>query len=321
MRTLDRLMRLLKGLAVEIRQLRYFLKIADAGSFSKASQVLHIAQPALSNQIMQLEDELGQLLLHRKHTGVEMTEQGRAFYRHAQRILKELDDLPNIVNQAASELSGRVAVGLPQSTALRYAKPLLDAVAREHPGIALELFDEISGNLLRGVDSGRLDLAVIVNDRDARLLDAVPLMEEELLFVAPADRPLPQALPVIDLVQQALALPGMHHGVRSLVEDAVRMAGGVLPAPAIEANSMSVMLWAVESGRACSIMPWGAVNDQLAAGTLKSARLSPPLSRKVYVCSARQCVPSLAAAAVKTVLLNTIREQVRQGVWQGVRLL
>jgi LysR family nitrogen assimilation transcriptional regulator len=311
----------LKGFVVEIRQLRYFLEIADAGSFSKASQVLHIAQPALSNQIMQLEDELGQQLLHRKHSGVEMTEQGRAFYRHAQRILKELDDLPNIVNQAASDLTGRVAVGLPQSTALRYAVPLLEAVSREHPGIALELFDEISGNLLRGVDSGRLDLAVMVNDRDARLLDAVPLMEEELRFVAAAGRPLPETVRVIDLAQQTLALPGMHHGVRSLVEDAVRMAGAELPSPAIEANSMSIMLWAVESGRACSIMPWGAVSAQLAAGTLQSVPLSPRLARKVYVCSARQGAPSLAAAAVKTVLLNTVREQVLQGAWQGVRLL
>ena len=77
---------------MEIRQLRYFLKIAELGSFSRASQTLHVAQPALSHQIAQLDGELGHGLLHRRHNGVQMTEQGQAFYSQAQQILKEIDD-------------------------------------------------------------------------------------------------------------------------------------------------------------------------------------------------------------------------------------
>lgn len=306
---------------MEIRQLRYFLKIADTGSFSKASQVLHIAQPALSQQIIQLEAELGEQLLHRKHNGVEVTEHGRAFYRHAQQILKSLDDLPNVVRHVGADLSGRVSIGLPQSTALRYAMPLLDAVAERYPGISLELFDEISGNLLRSMDSGRLDLAVMVNDEAALQLDAVPLMEEELFFIAAPGLTLPPVMPVAELVQQRLALPSMHQGVRALVEDAVRGCGARLPTPAMEVNSMAIMLSAAEKGLACSIMPWGAIDSRLAAGTLQAVPLAPRVSRRVHVCSARQPPLSLAAAAVKELLLELVRTEVAEGRWQGTRLL
>jgi len=306
---------------VELRQLRYFLKIVDAGSFSKASQVLHIAQPALSQQIMQLEGELGHALLRRKHSGVEVTECGRTFYRHAQRILKDIEDLPNVVQEAGSELVGSIAVGLPQSTALHYAMPLLEAVAQRHPGVRLELFDEISGNLLRGLESGRMDVAVIVSDQDAALLDSVPLMEEELFFVAGTTMKLPAVVHVGDLGGYRMALPGRHHGVRSLVEEAVRSAGAVLPLPAVEANSVSIMLRSLETGAACSIMPWGAIDRLLANGSVHAVPLSPCLSRKVYVSSTRGESLSLAAVAVKRLLTEIVSSQVRSGLWQGVRLL
>lgn len=309
---------------MEIRQLRYFLKIAELGSFSRASQVLHIAQPALSQQIAQLEAELGHALLHRLRTGVQPTEQGLAFYSHAQRILKLIDDSGNVVGAPQGQLRGTVSVGLPQSTTAMYAMPLLQAVAQHHPGIELELFDEISGNLLRGVDSGRLDIAVMVNDPDAALLDAVPLLDEELFFVsgganAPAARK--DAMPVAQLAQLPLALPGMHHGVRGLVEDAVRAAGATLPRPAVVANSMSIMRRAVEEGGASSVMPWGAVCDGIRAGTIRALPLAPRLSRRVHVCCARGAQLSLAGQAVRDLLVRITRERVQSGEWQGVRLL
>lgn len=306
---------------MEIRQLRYFLKIADAGSFSRASQVLHIAQPSLSHQILQLEAELGEQLLHRKPSGVEMSDAGRAFYREAQRIVKALDDLPGNVRKIGLEVTGRVSVGLPQSTALRYAMPLLESVGRLHRGITLELFDEPSGHLLMGLDSGRLDVAVMVNDDDWDLLDATLLMNEELFFVAPPAAVLPSAMPVSELCRHRLALPGLHHGVRALVEGAVRAGGGELPAPAIEANSIGIMLRAVETGLAASIQPWGAVADRLDAGTVQAVPLTPRLWRKVRVCTARDAAPSKAVTEVRRLLLDLVREQVVAGRWRGVELL
>lgn len=306
---------------MEIRQLRYFLKIADFGSLSKAAQVLYVAQPALSQQMTQLEAELGQQLLHRKYNGVQMSEQGEVFYRHAQRILKQIDELPNMVRQAGVAFTGTVTVGLPQSTAVQYAMHLLDAVGKAHEGVSLEFFDEISGNLLRGLDSGRFDLAVIVSDQDAKLLDAEPLMDEELFLVATADKKLPATVNVSDLSKHVLALPGVHHGVRALVEEAARAAGSPLPRPFIVANSMSIMRKAIESGVAAGIMPWAAVSDLIATGHLQAVPLVPRLTRRVHVCNAKDGSLSLAAQAVKLLLLETTRERVRSGAWQGVELL
>lgn len=301
--------------------MRYFLKIAELGSFSRASQALHIAQPALSHQIAQLEGELGHALLHRRHHGVQVTEQGQAFYSQAQRILKQIDDLPNVVNRSAAQLRGTVTVGLPQSTASQYAMPLMEALRERHAGVSLELFDEISGNLMRGIHSGRMDIAVIVSDDDALLANATALMNEELFLVTSAGNDVGPKIPVASLATMPLALPGIDHGVRALVESAVRVHGAVLPTPAIVANSMSIMRRAVESGAVCSVMPWAAICDEIRAGTMRAVPLEPRLSRRVHVCWSKDAGLSLAARAVRDLLIEVARTRVRSGQWLGVELL
>jgi DNA-binding transcriptional LysR family regulator len=306
---------------MEIRQLRYFMKIAELRSFSRASQILHIAQPALSHQIAHLEAELGHVLLHRRHNGVAVTEQGQAFYDQAQGILKEIDDLPNVLEKSASLLRGTVAVGLPQSTAAQYAMPLLAEVKQRYSGISLELFDEISGNLLRGVNGGRLDIAVIVSDQDAELVNAIPLMDEELFFITSIDNEVGKAFPVARLAKVPLTLPGMRHGVRALVEAAVRAHGAVLPRPAIVANSMSIMRGGIESGTVSGVMPWAAVCDEIRAGRMRAVPIEPRLSRRVHVCSSKDSDLSLTGRAVRDLLIEVTRRRVQSGDWLGVELI
>lgn len=306
---------------MEIRQLRYFLKIAEIGSFSKASIALHIAQPALSQQIAQLEDELGHALLHRRHNGVQMTEQGEAFFAHAQRVVKQIDDLPNVVKRCKDALRGTVSLGLPQSTALQYAMPLIAEVQQRFPGVSVEIYDEISGNLLRHLNSGRLDIAVVVNDQDTLLVNAVPLMDEELFLASSAKQNHGPSFPLADLVTVPLTLPGPHHGVRALVDAAIRAQGIVPPAPTIVANSMSIMRRAVEAGMACSVMPWGAVCEEIKAGTIRATPLEPRLTRRVHICTAKDAQLSLAAHAVHELLIEVTRRRIEAGEWLGVTLL
>lgn len=307
---------------MELRQLRYFVKIADLGSVSRAAEALHVAQPALSQQIAQLEAELGQPLLVRRSTGVQPTEQGSAFYAHAQRILKQVAEAGDVVRQPASMPCGTVALGLPQSTASMYAMPLLALLPRLHPGVVVEFFDEISGNLLRGVSSGRLDIAVMVNDEDAALLQPLPVMEESLYLVSHPDHaPASPRLDMAALAALPLALPGGGHGVRNLLEHAVRATGRALPPPRVLANSISIMRHAMLAGLAHGVMPWGAVAEDVQAGRLRAMPLQPPLTRRVQLCIARDAALGLAGRVVFDLLLQTVREQVRSGAWQGVRLL
>ncbi|WP_186510714.1 LysR substrate-binding domain-containing protein [Caenimonas sedimenti] len=306
---------------MEFRQLRYFVSIADLGSVSRASRALHIAQPALSQQLAQLEAELGHALLLRRSSGVVLTDHGREFYRHAQRILKQLAQVPAALDASAGEPAGDVAIGLPQSTAAQYAMPLLAALAGRHPRIRLELFDEISGNLLAGLDSGRLDLAVLVGDEDAALAQAVPLLEEELYLISRAGAaPRGRSVRVAALARLPLTLPGAGQGVRGLVEQVVRAQGQELPRPRVVANSMSIMRQAMRDGIAHSVMPWGAVADDLQAGTLVAQPLSPRLKRRAWLAVARDAEGSAAMEAVAQVLGDVVRERIAAGAWPGSTL-
>src|SRR5690606_18962126 len=118
-----------------------------------------------------------------------------------------------------------------------------------------------------------------------------------------------------------LALPSLHQGVRTQVEEAVRAQGASLPPPLIVANSMSILLRAVASGAACSVMPWGAVADHLRAGTIVATPLQPTMTRRVHVCTARDAPLSLAGQAVRQLLIDVTRRRVHDGEWRGVVLL
>ena len=130
---------------MELRQLRYFVAIVDHGSLSRAALVLHVAQPALTQQLRQLEEELGVQLLHRSAQGVLSTDAGKVFYEHAQAILKQVADAQAAVVQSAERPSGSVTLGLPHSISGALALPLLTAIRQRYPEITLQLTEEITG--------------------------------------------------------------------------------------------------------------------------------------------------------------------------------
>ena len=300
---------------MELRQFRYFIKIADLGSFSKASRALHIAQPALSQQIALMEAELGHQLFLRESRGVRLTEPGRAMYSHAQRLLRQVEDTFSAVKHSAAQPVGKVSVGLPLSTASQYALPLLAAVRERNPGIEIEFFDEISGNLIHGLNSGRLDLAVLVNDEDALLLPGVQLMDERLFLVSRPDaRPTRKTMSLRQLPGLPLALPGSGQGVRPILDQALAQRGLKLGPLAVCANSMSIMRHALLEGLAHGVMPWGAVCDDVQAGRLTLTSITPALTRRVHVCAGPDAGLSLAAKAVHDLLLEVTRRRVHAGL-------
>lgn len=306
---------------MELRQLRYFVKIAELGSLSRASRALHIAQPALSNQVAQLEAELGQQLLTRLSTGVRVTEPGDVFLRHAQRVLCQIDQIPAAVASLEKSPAGTVRVGLPQSTAAHFALLLTDAVRSRFPGVRLELFDEISSHIPAWLDRGRFDIGVIVNDEDAVLLDAQVLLEEQLFLVSRHDRALPEpCIRAEQLARLPLSIPSAGLGVRPLVDAFLARAGLTLDEPRVLANSMNLMRGAMLAGQAHGVMPWAAVSVELAAGTLVARPLAPALARRAYLCTARDATLSLAAQAVHALLAEVVRAQVASGAWQGATL-
>ncbi len=174
---------------MELRQLRYFLKVADLGSISKAAGQLFIAQSAVSQQVAALEHSLHAKLFVRRTSGVVLTEAGRMLYRHAQTICRQVQSAEDDVTTASGSPTGTVSVGLPTAVLHTLGMPLLCAVLARHPGISLRVMDGVSALLQEFALNGRLDMAVLFLSESAKGLEVLPLLDEELHYVVSPSAP------------------------------------------------------------------------------------------------------------------------------------
>jgi len=305
---------------MELRQLRYFVAIVDHGSLSRAALVLHVAQPALTQQLRQLEEELGVQLLHRSAQGVLSTDAGKVFYEHAQAILKQVADARSAVAQSAERPSGSVTLGLPHSISGALALPLLKASRAQYPEITLQLTEELTGNLTDQLKSGRVNLAVLFDDGQLSQFATTPLAEEELRFICHADAAYAkgeQSLMLAQALQATLILPGLQHGVRPRIE-AVARGAGLSVDKVIEINSIAILKSALLADMGATILPAAPVLDELQRGELRAQRIhSPPVSRTVVLCTSRN-IPLTNAAAAISRLVRQVSDQLCAGqVWPG----
>ncbi|MBS0343350.1 MAG: nitrogen assimilation transcriptional regulator NAC, partial [Proteobacteria bacterium] len=213
---------------MNLRRLKYFVKIVDVGSLTQAADLLHIAQPALSQQLATLEGEVGQQLLLRAKKGVTPTEAGKVLYRHAQLILRQCDQAVVDMQAASRGLSGSVSIGLaPGTLAATLAMPLLRILRARHPGIVPYLNENYGTTLSELIMSGRMDLGVLYGGRNAvHGLLFVPLLREPLYLVGPGTMPAPaETVGLASLVKYELYLPRSYNVVRRLVDEAVAAAG------------------------------------------------------------------------------------------------
>jgi LysR family transcriptional regulator, nitrogen assimilation regulatory protein len=139
---------------MDLRQLKYFVQITESGNLSRAAEVLRVAQPSLSQQMRNLEDELGVELLARHARGVTPTELGQLLYNHARRILAEVDRAKESVRSHSANPSGRISVGLPTSASRGLSLSLFLALAQRQPNITLHLVEAMTGYLDELVQAG-----------------------------------------------------------------------------------------------------------------------------------------------------------------------
>ncbi|TFW31566.1 LysR substrate-binding domain-containing protein [Massilia horti] len=309
---------------MELRQLRYFVAIVDHGSLSRAALVLHVAQPALTQQLRALEEELGARLLHRSAQGVLSTDAGKVFYEHAQAILKQVADARAAVTQSADRPSGGVTLGLPHSISGALALPLLRAARAAYPEITLQLTEEISGNLTEQLKSGRLNLAVLFDDAPREHFAATALVEEDLMFVCRAGSSLAPPDAGVSLAQALdapLILPAQQQGVRPLIEQAARRAGLVLE-NVIEINSIAILKSALLADMGATLLPVAPLQEEIASGALAAwPLLEPGLARRVTLCSSRNIPLTNAAAAIGKLVRQVTEELCAAGTWRGARLI
>jgi LysR family hydrogen peroxide-inducible transcriptional activator len=172
---------------MELHQLRYFSKVAELGSFTRAAEACHVAQPSLSQQIIKLERELKQPLFERLGRSIRLTDAGRTLKEHADQVLRLVDDAKTRIVDSAD--AGRLSIAVIPTVAPYLLPPLITAFRREQPGVQLEVLEETTKASLECLASGEADLAILALPAVGDHLHVEPLFTEELLLVLPKSHP------------------------------------------------------------------------------------------------------------------------------------
>ncbi|MBS7697462.1 MULTISPECIES: LysR family transcriptional regulator [unclassified Chelatococcus] len=265
---------------MELRQLRYFASIAQHQSFTKASEKLHIAQPALSRQIIALEDELGVKLLLRTVRGVELTDAGRRLQEMADYILRYIGAIKPSLSDTSAGPFGTVVVGLPPSLSYLIAPTLIAEARAKYPGLTLKIIEGFSIFLAEWLELERIDIALLTDPGPVKSVEYRKLIEEDMVMVGTAKlmSGAGAAVPFRDIVHYPLAITNGFHRVLEPWFAAYRIS----PNYEVEMDSIPVLKEMVLRGLYCTVFPYSMVHKEVAEGRLVGVRLTdPPIRRQI----------------------------------------
>lgn len=307
---------------MDLRQLKYFVKIVEQRSMSRASVELNVAQSALSLQISNLETRLRQRLLVRRSTGVFPTEAGQALYKHAVAILRQVERATHDVERSGVEPSGPASLGLPVVVEDLLALDLFVAARARLPQVTLHLSEGMSYLLKEMVLQGRLDMTVTYQFEASPGIVEHPLFTEMIYLVSPAKsgvKPRKGPLPMAEVVQYPLVLSSPQTAMRRLVQTGLAAANLTVNALA-EVDSLRTLVDIVEQGHAHTVLPASALQRQLKAGAGGSLVLTPlASSRTVVLCTSEHLPLGATATAVYELLEDLARKALKEQRWLGIR--
>lgn len=311
---------------MDIRQLRYFVAIAEERAISRAAERVGVAQPSLSQHVMRLEEELETQLLVRDARGVVLTETGALLLAHARQILKYIDLAREDIRHHGNEARGQVSVALPGSVSQPLSVPLVQAAEERLPAVSLRIIEGMSGHIERWIEDGQVDIGVIFNAGHVRHLSVRKLLTEDLFLVlAPraARGPvgpngiLRDPVPLSAVAGMRLILPSVTHGLRDLIDRNARAAGLSLRVQT-EIDALPQIKKLVELGSGVSILSLAAVHDELREGRLAAARIvEPTIQRSVHLVRNPGQLVTRASLEVEALLLDVMRTLVQRGLWQA----
>jgi len=252
--------------------LRYFAAVAENGSFSEAAARLHIAQSALSRHALALEGELGVTLFERLPRGVALTDSGALLLERARRILDDVENARAEVMAKARLPSGQAVIGTTSTTSRFLYGPLAERFAREFPNVRLRFVEGVPYLLLEGLDTGQIDLAVMVDPEPRASLVLEPLVtEQEFLIGAAGDTRLPaEGCDVAALGALPLILLPRPAGSRVKLDRMAAEAGVALEVTHEVAN-VDVVKDFVERGLGFGVLPYSSISQGLADGRYRAA--------------------------------------------------
>jgi LysR family transcriptional regulator, cyn operon transcriptional activator len=242
--------------SIEIRHLRYFLAVAQTENFTRAAERLQISQPSVSQQITQLEGLLRTQLFRRVGKRVFLTEAGVAFRARAEVVLRKLEDACASVNDVGALLSGRVDLGVIPALHVTWVPPMLEAIARDFPGLSVGVLEAASSDVETEIEAGRLDIGFGLMTRASPSIRYERLMSEPFSLIVPAEGKFAKRTSVSlrEIQDERLALLPHSFDMRGAA-DAVLQQGGVHPRVVFEIDSIDSTLSAVARTGMPTLLP------------------------------------------------------------------
>jgi DNA-binding transcriptional LysR family regulator len=309
---------------MEIRQFKYFVRIVELGSLSRAAADLFVAQPALSQQIANLEEELNVQLLSRSVRGVTPTEAGEVFYRHARALLRQIDRVRTDVLHAKAHPQGEVSVGLPTSASTILAPALIATCAARYPDIKLKIVESLSGHLQELVVNGRIEMSLLfeaihtesnpLKNKLAGHLEVRPLLIEQMFLITADYDHAAQEITLEEASRYQLVLPSKANITRQIIDAAFTTANQKMHVIA-ELDSLATIRAVVASGVGATIgspaIPGGT------QGLSVQKIVAPELQRRLSLCTFDIMPLSSAALRIIEIIEEIIPELVEAGKWPG----
>ena len=265
---------------MDLKQLTYFVRVAEMGSFTRAATALNVAQPALSRQIRLLEVELRQNLLKRNGRGASPTEAGQLLLQHGRGILHQVERAQEELEQARNKLGGKVALGMPPSVARVLTVPLTRAFREKMPDAHLSISEGLTAAMQESLLNGRLDIALLYNAKATAGLEISHLVQEELWLVqvrqsALQEDPPPPPIRLKEVAKLPLVIPSRPNAIRMHVES--EMAGiGCRPNIALEIDGVTSILELVADGAGSAILSRNAVTRSINPSAFSKRAISEP---------------------------------------------
>lgn len=309
---------------MDLRQLRYFIGIVDSGSLSQAARELHVAQPALSQNLKRLEEELGLPLLLRTRRGIVPTENGERLYERGKALLAQAEMLRHDLRREEAAPRGPVSVGIPTSLGAMLSVPLALAVRRDYPDIRLRVLEGLSGHTLEWLHAGQIDMALVFAD-NAPGLAMTPVATEDLRLVAAAgDARLARLIAgrgngtvaFSALAGLPLILPGRPHGVREEVEGMARRHGMTLDV-VLEMDALEHIKALIAAGAGYTVLSERVAQGGAIPGLTCAPIADPAITRTIQLAHVADRPLSNAARVVNALIRKYLGRLTEGGRWRA----
>lgn len=303
---------------MNFRRIQHFIEVAEIGNLSKAAKRLNIVQPALSQSIRRLEEDLNVALFSRSRKGMELTEAGQQFLISALGIINQYNRAREDISTLAKDPSGLVSVAMTASALNVLTVPLCQLLDETYTNIDLNLDEGLAGNIMKGFESGTYDLVVSYMATPTDSIGVEPLIEEDLFLTGPFEANAnTRDIQFDHLSKYPLIMPQEQHGIHQMISDIAQERGVELSKTRVAA-ALNPTIELVAARQGYSLLPMSAIHNRLDRRGLIARRvIRPKLSHTVYMSYPTHRPLTQATLAVMKLIRLAVAQVHAEDKWPG----